>query len=146
MVRLPLDTMSHDSKRILVTAVALLIAAVTASARSRANRLRGTWGSDQAVLEVHDHYADLTVPCGVGHIDGRIVLDRKGRFRIAGTFTHLRGVRPAPDTPPAASEPVHFRGRVIGDTLELSVEFSDRNQTNIYILKRGVAAQVPLCA
>lgn len=131
--------------RFWLTTVALFIVAVAVSARPRVTRLHGTWGSDQAVLEVHDRGADLTVPCGAGHIASRIVLDRKGRFRIAGTFTQLHGAHPAQDTP-QASEPVHFRGHVIADTLELTVEFSDRQQTNIYILKRGFAAQVPLCA
>lgn len=136
--------MPQGSTRIWIAAVAFAIVAANDCAWARTTRLHGTWGGNQAFFEVHDRHADLTVPCGAGHVGKRIILDRKGRFNISGTYTHLRGARPAPGMS-LAREPVHFRGHVTSKTLELTVEFSDPTQTQTYILTRGVAAQVPLC-
>ena len=141
MVRLPLDSMNRKLLRSLAAVVGMS-ALVAGASEHRSSHLSGSWGGREAALTVRKNAADLTFPCGAGHIKGSIAIGRNGRFDVAGTFTHLHGA-PPPRGASFADERVRYRGRVSGTTLTLIVQFAKSEET--YTLTRGAADQVPRC-
>lgn len=51
----------------------------------------GTWGGQHIQAEVSDRGAQFEFDCGQGVIEQPIVLDRKGRFELAGRYFREHG-------------------------------------------------------
>jgi hypothetical protein len=113
----------------LVALVALLPAAACGPlAGTDAPRVpSGTWGGDRIRLDVTSSGANIEYDCAHGTIDEAIVVDGTSRFSVAGTHTFERGgsIRSgkAPDRHPA-----RYNGRVVGDTMEITVAVTDTNR------------------
>jgi hypothetical protein len=87
----------------------------------------GTWGGDHIRLDVVPGGATLEYDCAHGTIDEPIVVGAGSRFSAAGTHTFEHGGPIRVDEPPNR-HPARYDGRVVGDTMELTVTVADTHQ------------------
>jgi len=93
-------------------------------AAKRVSRLaEGTWGGRGAVLRVTAEGAEAEFDCAHGAIEGRIELDARGGFDVAGTFVPEGGPVsvPAEGADREKGFKARYRGRVEGKKLTLDV-------------------------
>ena len=80
----------------------------------------GTWGGSEAGVLVTDTLAHVHLGCTYGDLRGRVTLDADGRFTRGGTY--LLRAYPVAIGP---TMPAVFSGRVLGQTLTISVAVRD---------------------
>jgi hypothetical protein len=105
----------------------------------------GAWGGQHIGLTATSDSAQIEYDCAAGSIQGPIVLDANGRFGAIGTHTIGHGgpvrVDELPDVHPA-----RYDGRVQGNTMELRVVLTDRNQEiGTFRLERNAQPMVMRC-
>ncbi|MCA1556466.1 MAG: hypothetical protein LC747_07225 [Acidobacteria bacterium] len=88
----------------------------------------GVWGGEHISLQVTERGgAAVEFDCAHGTIAQRIILDRRGRFSVAGNYFEEHGgpVR-------ASGEPdgyaVRFNGRVEGQTMKLTITHAETKE------------------
>ena len=90
----------------------------------------GVWGSDEAVLRIENDSATITWACAEGIIEDGIFVDHRGDFESTGTLTSGPVAKP--------SRPVRYRGTVLNNEMELTVDFTDSSATmGTYLLDKG---------
>jgi hypothetical protein len=87
----------------------------------------GVYGGAQAALTVDAHSAHLDLPCAIGSIPHRPVLDSHGYFRVAGTYGSRMLTRP-----PRPQFPAIFTGHLVGTQLWIQVEVQSRENIQRY--------------
>ena len=87
----------------------------------------GTWGGDHIRLDVTASGATTEYDCAHGTIDEPIVVDDQGRFSVSGTHTPEHG-GPIRVDDPQDRHPALYDGRVVGDTMEVTVTVTDTGQ------------------
>lgn len=105
----------------------------------------GLWGGAHISLEVADQGGRLEFDCAHGEIDGKIVLDRKGGFKVAGKYAEERGgpVRAGADE---SGDQVWYIGQVTGKQLKLTIRRRDNNRSlGTYSLRLGKEPMVVKC-
>jgi hypothetical protein len=82
--------------------------------------LPGVWGGEHIRFEVTEAGANVEYDCAHGTVEGKIVVDSRGRFNVYGLHYEERGgpVRPGGE---AAGYRVRLSGRVGGSLLKLTV-------------------------
>jgi hypothetical protein len=97
----------------------------------------GTWGGEHVSLQVTERGAAVEFDCAHATIERRIILDRRGRFDIAGTHVEERG-GPVRENENPDSYPVRFTGQVSGKKMRLTVRRTDtRELIGTFTLVRG---------
>jgi hypothetical protein len=81
---------------------------------------QGVWGGEHIRFEVTGRGANVEYDCAHGTVEGRIVVDRRGRFGVNGMHYEEHGgpVRADED---AAGYPVRLSGTVGGSLMKLTV-------------------------
>ena len=87
----------------------------------------GVWGGRHIRFEVTERGANVEYDCARGTVEGRIVVDRRGRFTAYGLHYEERGgpVRPGGG---AHGYRVRLNGRVGGSLMKLTVTRPDTRQ------------------
>ena len=80
----------------------------------------GTWGGDSGGLIAGDTATHVHIGCTFGDVTGRIPVDSRGRFSVAGRYM-LRAY-PVQQGP---TVPAQFTGQIDGATLVLTVTVND---------------------
>jgi hypothetical protein len=118
--------------------------------RRRARRLRladalspGVWGGEHMGFEVTEGGARMDFDCAHGTVEGRIFVDRAGRFSVEGTYYQEHG-GPVREEEEARGERVRLTGRVGGSLMRLTVTRGN-TQLGTYTLTRDGAARVFKC-
>ena len=101
-------------------AIVLLRDCDVAGPRPSSGKVSGTWGGDNAGLIADDTSAHVHIACTFGNVPQTIVLDRGGRFDVAGVYV-LRAY-PVYVGP---TFPARYQGTVIGSVMTLRVTVSD---------------------
>jgi hypothetical protein len=103
----------------------------------------GTWGGEHVILDVSKNGAVLEFDCAHGQIDQPLLLNKKGRFDVPGTFTPEHGgpVLRDENTP---SKPARYSGQVKKDVMMLKV-VGKGIDAGILTLKRGVHPLLRKC-
>jgi hypothetical protein len=100
-------------KTILAAAAFLLAPAYTAAGGTRGRRADaltpGVWGGEHIRFEVTERGANVEYDCAHGTVEGRIVVDRRGRFSVKGMHYEEHG---GPSR--AGEEEVAYPGRLSG--------------------------------
>lgn len=131
------------------TCVPLLAAFFSIAAQCPSNLagtvITGGWGGNHIGLTAMADRSQIEYDCAAGSIQGPIVLDAAGRFSATGTHTIGHGgpvrVDEVPDVHPA-----RYDGRVQGNTMELRVVLTDRNQEiGTFRLERNAQPMVMRC-
>ena len=105
---------------------------------------RGEWGGDHISMNVGEGSAKIEYDCAHGYIQGPLVVDDQGKFRLRGTFTPERGgpVRLG-DTP--REQPATYSGELKGDTMTLILKIGDSDDTETFTLEKGKAGNLVKC-
>jgi hypothetical protein len=101
---------------------ASMIEGRTKVARRRApdTLMPGVWGGEHVRFEVTEQGANVEYDCAHGTVEGKIVVDARGRFGVYGTHYEEHG-GPARLGGEAAGYRVRLSGRVGGSLMRLTV-------------------------
>jgi len=80
----------------------------------------GVWGGEHIRFEVTERGANVEYDCAHGTVEGRIVVDRRGRFSVNGMHYEEHG-GPVRLGKEAAGYPVRLSGVVGGSLMKLTV-------------------------
>lgn len=139
--------MNRRQKKFLIVMGAVLFVALLgaeASSRTRAKKQlpKGNWGGKHINLTITDAGAQFEFDCGSGKINGPIMLDRKGRFRLQGTYTDQVA---APSATPQ-HQTVTYAGQVKGKQMTLKITFTENSKsTASYSLRFGQTTRLTKC-
>jgi hypothetical protein len=116
-----------------------------AARRREDTLLPGTWGGDRISFVVTEEGATVEFDCAQVTVDGRIVVDRAGRFSVAGTYVQEHG-GPVRDGESSAGSPVRLTGRVGGSLMKLTVTRAGAlKASGTYTLARGWEPRIVKC-
>ena len=104
-----------------------------------------TWGGNHIQIDVRGDIAKVEFDCAHGEISKPVKTDSEGNFDLPGTFVSEGGGPTRADREPAARS-VKYRGKIVGDTMTLSITFSDNNESaGSFTLKRGKQGRIRKC-
>ncbi len=107
--------------------------------------LPGVWGGEHIRFEVTEGGASVEYDCAHGTVEGKIVVDARGRFSVYGTHYEEHGgpVRPGED---AKGFRVRLSGRVGGSLMKLTITRAGaRTVVGIFNLTRDGEARIVKC-
>lgn len=105
----------------------------------------GTWGAAGAEMVVEKTSVKLTFDCANGEIPLTLKKDKKGNFKVEGTYTR-RGFGPIRINNPRTSEPVIYEGKVTGRTMSIKITLiATGDFVGSYTLTRGREATIRGC-
>ena len=116
--------------------------------RRRADALLpGVWGGKRVRFEVTEGGASVEFDCAHATVEGRIVVDRAGRFSVAGTYVEEHGGPVRDDGSSAGGQPVRISGRVGGSLMKLTITRAAGTRTLVgtYDLTRDREARIVKC-
>jgi hypothetical protein len=123
--------------------ICVLLISVTAKTETMQRIATGTWGGQHIVVKVGEKSATVEYDCATGVIDGPLVLDSKGHFKLHGTHKMERGgpVRLGDD---ARQVPATFTGSIKGHTMTLTLKFADSDEET-FTLEKGKEGELFKC-
>lgn len=105
----------------------------------------GVWGGEHISLEVTQDGARIEYDCAHGSVGRAIVLDRRGRFDVTGTYAEEHG-GPVRQQEPDRSYPVRYTGQVTGNKMRLTVRRTDvRESLGTFTLVHGREPSLVKC-
>ena len=105
----------------------------------------GVWGGEHIRFEVTGRGARIEYDCAHGTVEGRIVVDGRGRFGVEGTHYEERG-GPVRAGEGSAGYRVRLSGRVGGSLMRLTVTRADnRELIGTFSLARGREPELVKC-
>lgn len=105
----------------------------------------GAWGGDHIALSITADGGTLEYDCAAGTIAGAVTVDAAGRFGAFGTHDIGHGGPARQDEIPDR-HPASYQGRIIGDTMTLTVTLTDTGTlVGTFGLTRGAAARIVRC-
>jgi hypothetical protein len=119
------------------------------SVQRRRGRLRldallpGMWGGDHIRFEVTESGAKIDLDCAHASVEGKIKVDRAGRFNVRGTYYQEHG-GPVREEEEARGERVRMTGHVGGSLMKLTITRGGA-QVGTYTLTRDREARVVKC-
>ena len=144
----------NSIRTITIAVVALQLFAALAAAgggtqggrrRSTDALLPGVWGGRHVRFEVTDGGANIEFDCAHATVEGRIVVDRAGRFSAAGTYYAEHG-GPIRADESSNGFPVRLTGRVGGSLMRLTVTRTrTRKSLGTFALARDREPEVFKC-
>jgi hypothetical protein len=103
----------------------------------------GTWGGEHIILEVSEKGAEVEFDCAHGQISQPMALNQQGDFDVLGTFSQEHG-GPVRKDEQVTSNPARYSGRVLGDTMTLTVTRGKEN-VGTFTLNHGARANLRKC-
>ena len=103
----------------------------------------GVWGGEHIRFEATEGGARIDLDCAHAAVEGKIYLDRAGRFGVAGTYYHEHG-GPVREEEEARGERVRLEGRVVGSLMKLTITRAG-TQVVTYTLTRDHEGRVFKC-
>jgi hypothetical protein len=105
----------------------------------------GVWGGEHIRFEVTERGARIEYDCAHGTVEGRIVVDGRGRFSVYGTHYEEHG-GPVREGEGSAGYRVRLSGRVGGSLMKLTVtRAGTRRVVGTFSLARGREAELVKC-
>src|SRR6476661_10245288 len=106
-------------RMLLVSSILCVVACSTATS-TPITQVAGTWGGDNAGLIVNENDVHVHIGCTLGDAVGPVRPAADGRFEATGTYNVdaypvNRGI----------THPATFTGRIVGETMTLTVSLSD---------------------
>jgi hypothetical protein len=103
------------------------------------------WGGLHIAITISGETARVEFDCAHGEISRPLKTDVDGPFDLPGTFTPESAGPTRSDRMPSART-VNYRGKIEGDTMSLSITFSDNDESaGTYTLKRGKHGRIRKC-
>ena len=102
----------------------------------------GPWGGPHVNLTVTPGGFTLEFDCAAGSATGAPVIDRKGRFKLYGTYVS----QPGSPSVPRETHPAEYSGTVKGKLMTLDVKLTDSKRSiGIYKLVFGKFQRLNKC-
>jgi hypothetical protein len=115
-----------------------------ASGRAEAHSVAtGTWGGENIILEVSHKGAQAEFDCAHGQITHPMVLNKRGDFEVAGSYTREHG-GPVLRDEVAKPSPARYSGHVGGNSMTLTVTL-EKEKLGPFTLTHGQHPMLRKC-
>jgi hypothetical protein len=135
--------MWRDKSIGVVLIVSLLLISVNAKTQKMHRIATGVWGGEHIRIEVGAKSAAIEYDCASGVIDGPLVVDSNGQFKLRGTHKMERGGPVRQDEEPK-QHPATYTGSIKGDTMTLTLKFADFD-AETFTLEKGKPGELFKC-
>ena len=122
------------SKGTCVLLFGLLLISMTAMKQQRI--ATGVWGGQHINIKVGAKSATIEYDCASGVIDGPLVVDSSGNFKLHGTHSMQRGGPVRSDEEPR-KVPATYTGSIKGNMMTLTLKLDDSSDEETFTLERG---------
>ena len=128
--------------RVLLLSVVLLVA-VSATKKNMQRIPTGVWGGPHINIEVSEKSAKIEYDCASGVIEGPLVVDANGNFKLRGTHRVERGgpVRADDDT---KGQPATYTGSIKGNSMTLTLKLAGSDEET-FTLEKGKEGELFKC-
>jgi hypothetical protein len=141
MPTMPESIAMFYKKGSLVLLSGLLLMSLTAMKQQRI--ATGVWGGQHINIKVGANSATIEYDCASGVIDGPLVVDSDGNFKLRGTHHMERGGPVRSDEEPR-QVPATYTGSIKGNTMTLTLKLSDSDEET-FTLERGKPGELFRC-
>ena len=121
----------------------LLLVSVIARTQKMQHIATGNWGGQHINMKVGAKSATIEYDCATGVINGPLVVDGDGHFKLRGTHRMLRGGPTRADETPN-DHPATYTGSIKGDTMTLNLKISDSDEET-FTLEKGKEGELFRC-
>jgi len=104
----------------------------------------GVWGGQHIQIKVGANSATIEYDCANGVIDGPLVVDSHGNFKLHGTHRRERGGPVRADEEPKKI-PATYIGSIKGKTMTLTLKLAGSSDEETFTLERGKEGDVFKC-
>ena len=125
--------------RVLFVSFVLFISVMTKMQRIP----KGVWGGQHINIEVGEKSATIEYDCASGVINGPLVVDSNGNFKLRGTHRMERGGPIRADEKPN-EHPATYTGSIKGNTMTLSLKLSSSDEET-FTLEKGKQGELFKC-
>ena len=122
----------------------LLVALSLSAKAQRMHQIaKGVWGGPHISMQVGPRSATIEYDCATGVINGPLVVDSKGDFKLHGTHHRQHGgpVRADEDE---SGQPATFTGTIKGNVMTLNLKL-DNAEVETFSLEHGNEGEVFKC-
>jgi hypothetical protein len=128
--------------RVLLVSVVLFIS-VAASSQNMQRIPTGVWGGQHINIEVGKKSARIEYDCANGVIEGPLIVDASGNFKLRGTHRMERGgpVRADDDS---KGQPATYAGSIKGNAMTLTLKVGDGDEET-FTLEKGKEGRLVKC-
>ncbi len=129
-----------------LTLVPLLLLCFLPSAEGRLRRVPdGVWGGEHLGLWVEKGRARVEYDCARGTIDEPLILDKRGRFNVKGTYRQEHG-GPVRIGEQNTGQAARYTGSIFGQALTITVTLPETQQTiGTFRLKHNQEPRIVKC-
>ena len=129
-------------KAICVLSLGLLLMAITSMKPQRI--ATGMWGGQHINIKVGANSATIEYDCATGVIDGPLVVDSDGNFKLHGTHRMERGGPVRADEKPGKI-PATYVGSIKDNTMTLTLKLAGSSDDETFTLERGKEGELVKC-
>lgn len=127
---------------ILLVSLVMLIS-LTASMQNSQRIAEGVWGGQHIHIVVGEKSATIEYDCASGVIDGPLVIDGHGSFKLQGKHCVQRGGPIRADEKPREL-PATYTGSIKGDVMTLTLKVGDW-EPETFTLRKGKEGELVRC-
>lgn len=128
--------------RVLIVSLLLFIS-VTGKAQIMQRIPAGVWGGRHIHMEVGEKAATIEYDCANGVIDGPLVVDTNGNFKLHGIHRVERGGPVRADDEPKG-QPATYAGAIKGNKMTLTLKIGDA-EAETFTLEKGKEGDLVKC-
>ena len=128
--------------RVLLVSLLLLVS-VAAKTKKMQRIPTGVWGGPHINIEVGEKSARIEYDCASGVIEGPLVVDATGNFKLRGIHRVERG-GPTRADDDAKGQPATYIGSIKGNTMTLSLKLAG-SDAETFTLEKGKEGDLVKC-
>ena len=132
----------QKSIRVLLV-VCLLLVSLTAKTQKMRRIATGIWGGEHITMKVGAKSATIEYDCANGVIDGPLVVDSSGHFKLHGKHKMERG-GPVRLGEEPKQLPATYTGSIKGNTMTLTLKIAD-TEDETFTLEKGKPGELFKC-
>jgi hypothetical protein len=121
----------------------LLLVSVIARTQKMQSIPTGNWGGQHINMKVGAKSATIEYDCASGVIQGPLVVDGEGNFKLRGTHRMQRGGPTRADETPN-DQPATYTGSIKGNMMTLNLKISDSDEET-FTLEKGKEGELFRC-
>ena len=123
--------------------VTLLMISAAARIQKMKHISTGLWGGPHISMKVGAKSATIEYDCANGVIDGPLVVDAEGHFKLRGTHHRSHG-GPVRADETSSGEPATYTGSIEGNTMNLTLKVGDADEET-FTLEKGKEGELFRC-
>ena len=130
-------------KRVKILLVSILLVVSVAATKKMQRIARGVWGGQHIKIEVRAKSAAIEYDCASGEIEGPLVVDANGNFKLHGIHRLERG-GPVRADEKAKEIPATYTGSIKGETMTLMLKIEGADDET-FTLEKGKPGELFKC-